>query len=648
MVYRPPNKRNLDSANPSDPNGSAPSYNNTSGGGSFFRSYNTGFNGGSRGGYGGGGSRGGYGNGGSRGGYGGGYGGGGSRGGYGNGGGRGGFGRSNNNFYDTKSSQIQKNFTSGRWKDGQHVPAPRNEQYEIKLFGVPEDPSFQSKGINFDHYDDIESEATGHDVPEQITEFTSPPINKLLLENIELARFTKPTPVQKYSIPIISAKRDLMACAQTGSGKTGGFLFPVLSECFDNGPLPTPANPNREYYTKPCYPTALILAPTRELASQIFDEAKKFCYRSWVKPCVIYGGASAEPQISNMSKGCDLLVATPGRLIDMLARGTVKLCNIRYLVLDEADRMLDMGFEPQIRQIVEESDMPDSTARQTLMFSATFPVDIQQLAHDFLNDYIFCTIGRVGSTSENITQKFLYVEEHDKQGALLDILENDENGSQMTLVFVQTKRMADALTDFLIISGYKATAIHGDRSQAERERALAAFKRGVANLLVATAVAARGLDIPNVKHVINFDLPTDVDDYVHRIGRTGRAGNTGVATSFFSYENQKLAPDLIELLEEAKQEVPVFMKNMVQGNRRGNRTGNNTRDFRKQPGAHSNSRQSNFGASNWGNARSSQASSWGNAPPRRNNDGASSWGNNSRANTSSNNASSSNGSNSWW
>jgi ATP-dependent RNA helicase DDX3X len=205
--------------------------------------------------------------------------------------------------------------------------------------------------------------------------------------------------------------------------------------------------------------------------------------------------------------------------------------------------MLDMGFEPQIRRIVEGEDMPPTNGRQTLMFSATFPRDIQMLARDFLSDYIFLSVGRVGSTSENITQKIEYVEDPDKRSVLLDILHT--HGAGLTLIFVETKRMADTLSDFLINQGFPATSIHGDRTQRERERALEMFRSGRAPILVATAVAARGLDIPNVKHVVNYDLPTDIDDYVHRIGRTGRAGNTGVSTAFFNRGNQEV-PGFLE------------------------------------------------------------------------------------------------------
>ena len=375
----------------------------------------------------------------------------------------------------------------GQWRDGQHVPGPPNPKTERELFGVPNDPTKQTTGINFANYDDIPVEASGHDVPEPITTFTNPPLDDHLISNIKLAHYTVPTPVQKYSVPIVMSGRDLMACAQTGSGKTGGFLFPILSQAYKNGPSGNQAS-GGGFRQRKAFPTSLILAPTRELVSQIYDEARKFAYRSWVRPCVVYGGADIGTQLRSIERGCDLLVATPGRLVDLIERGRISLSSIKYLVLDEADRMLDMGFEPQIRRIVEGEDMPNVQDRQTLMFSATFPRDIQLLARDFLKDYVFLSVGRVGSTSENITQKVEYVEDHDKRSVLLDILHTH---SGLTLIFVETKRMADTLSDFLINQGFPATAIHGDRTQRERERALDYFRKGQCPILVATAVAAR-------------------------------------------------------------------------------------------------------------------------------------------------------------
>lgn len=487
----------------------------------------------------------------------------------------------------------------GQWKDGRHIPGPANARVERELFGVPNDPSKMGSGINFSNYDDIPVEASGQNVPEPTLQFTNPPLDDHLLTNIKLANYKTPTPVQKYSIPIVMGGRDLMACAQTGSGKTGGFLFPILSQAFIHGPSSSapPQGGGMGYRSRKALPTSLILAPTRELVSQIYEESRKFAYRSWVRPCVVYGGADIGSQLRSMERGCDLLVATPGRLVDLIERGRISLANIKYLVLDEADRMLDMGFEPQIRRIVEQEDMPGVQGRQTLMFSATFPRDIQMLARDFLKDYVFLSVGRVGSTSENITQSVEYVEDVDKRSVLLDILHT--HGSGLTLIFVETKRMADSLSDFLINQNFPATSIHGDRTQRERERALEMFRNGRCPILVATAVAARGLDIPNVTHVVNYDLPTDIDDYVHRIGRTGRAGNTGKSTAFFNRGNRGIVRDMIELLKEAHQEVPQFLENVARegggfgggGGGRGGRSGGGrgrggaaNRDFRKTGG----------------------------------------------------------------
>ncbi|KAI0731398.1 DEAD-domain-containing protein [Earliella scabrosa] len=494
-------------------------------------------------------------------------------------------------------SGSRESFGYGAWREGKHVPGGRNMRMEKELFGDENDPSKQHTGINFEKYDDIPVEATGAGVPEPITQFTNPPLDPVLLENIGYARYTTPTPVQKYSIPIVAAGRDLMACAQTGSGKTGGFLFPILSASFTSGPRPPPVDPQGgQGYgrSRKAYPTALILAPTRELVSQIHDEARKFCYRSWVRPAVVYGGADINQQLRQIERGCDLLSATPGRLVDLIERGRISLANVQYLVLDEADRMLDMGFEPQIRRIVQGEDMPGVQERQTLMFSATFPRDIQMLARDFMKDYVFLSVGRVGSTSENITQRIEYVEDQDKRSVLLDVLQ--ANGTGLTLVFVETKRMADMLSDFLLVNNLPATSIHGDRTQRERETALQTFRTGRTPILVATAVAARGLDIPNVTHVINYDLPSDIDDYVHRIGRTGRAGNVGIATAFFNRGNRNIVRDLIELLREANQEIPGWLDTVAhensfggggyrgRGGRGGGRGRGGNRDFRQGGG----------------------------------------------------------------
>lgn len=461
---------------------------------------------------------------------------------------------------------------------------PKNERIERELFGK------HNTGINFDKYEDIPVEATGQDVPKNIELFSDCNLGEILHHNVEMANYSKPTPVQKYAITIVKNKRDLMACAQTGSGKTAAFLIPILSRIFEEGPPPLPDA--RQLSRRKQFPICLVLAPTRELACQIFDESRKFSYRSYVRPCVVYGGADIGGQLKELDRGCHLLVATPGRLVDMLDRGRVGLDICKFLVLDEADRMLDMGFEPQIRRIVDQDSMPKAGERQTLMFSATFPKEIQMLARDFLVNYIFLAVGRVGSTSENITQKTVWVDEYDKRSFLLDLL-NASGPESLTLVFVETKKGADALEDFLYREGYPATSIHGDRSQREREAALASFKSGRTPILVATAVAARGLDIPNVRHVVNFDMPTDIEEYVHRIGRTGRVGHTGLATSFFNDKNRNVAKDLVELLNDTRQEVPSWLESLAyeshqnsgrnRSRSRHSAGGFGSRDYRQQP-----------------------------------------------------------------
>ncbi|KAL1140587.1 hypothetical protein AAG570_000517, partial [Ranatra chinensis] len=467
------------------------------------------------------------------------------------------------------------------------TPLPRDERIEKDLFGNA------NTGINFKKYEDIPVEATGDSVPPHIDSFDDISMTEIISNNIMLARYDKPTPVQKYAIPIIMGHRDVMACAQTGSGKTAAFLVPILNQMYEKGPQ-LANNPNRRKQ----YPLGLVLAPTRELATQIYVEARKFAYRSRMRPCVVYGGACVGDQMKDLERGCHLLVATPGRLVDMLERGKIGLENCSFLVLDEADRMLDMGFEPQIRRIVEKDTMPPTGERQTLMFSATFPKEIQMLARDFLENYIFLAIGRVGSTSENITQKIVWVGENDKRTFLLDLLAaaKDADEESLTLVFVETKKGADSLEEFLYKEGYPVTSIHGDRSQKEREEALKNFRNGQTPVLVATAVAARGLDIPNVKHVINFDLPSDVEEYVHRIGRTGRMGNLGLATSFFNEKNRNLVRDLVDLITESKQELPPWLENMYTDARhssssrrpggKGGRysSGFGARDYRQQGG----------------------------------------------------------------
>lgn len=477
-------------------------------------------------------------------------------------GGSGGYQQNRNNNYSSDNYRnrnafsnrgtYNRSYDNGDWTQIE----PQNQEQEKELFGSGH------TGINFEKYEDIPVEATGDNCPLNIENFDEVGFTDIIKLNVKLAKYSTPTPVQKYAIPIIIGNRDLMACAQTGSGKTAAFLAPILNNIFVNGPpkdvpAPKPHGRSRQY------PLGLVLAPTRELAVQIYNEALKFAYRSRVRPCVVYGGADHYHQINDLARGVQLLVATPGRLLDMIDRGVIGLECIKYLVLDEADRMLDMGFEPQIRKIVQQENMPEAGIRQTLMFSATFPKKVQELARNFLDNYIFLAVGRVGSTSENITQKIEYVNEDDKRSFLLDLLSmsnvTERSTEALTLVFVETKKGANSLEHYLERENYPVSSIHGDRSQREREEALYNFRTGRTPILIATSVAARGLDIPNVKHVINFDLPNDIEEYVHRIGRTGRVGNLGLATSCFNDKNRNMACELIELLQEANQDTPDWL-----------------------------------------------------------------------------------------
>jgi len=441
---------------------------------------------------------------------------------------------------------------------------------EEDIFGPPPaEDTGSSAGINFDKYDDIPISVTAGTengtVPPPISEFSEAEMPQFLTDNIGRCRYKRPTPVQKHSIGIVKQGGDLMACAQTGSGKTGAFLIPAIINIAKKGPR-NQGGPPGGYRGKCANPTCVVMAPTRELVEQIFNDSRKFVYKSPVQPVAVFGGeGTMGPQLRELERGCDLLLATPGRLHDLIERGRIDMGDVWTLILDEADRMLDMGFEPQIRRIVEQTNMPRREAgRQTLMFSATFPPSIQHLAQDFLRDYTFLTVGRVGSTTDNITQNFQFMDQQDKVGYLMELLAaaKELQGKGLTLIFVETKRDADILEDELSREGFLATSIHGDRSQPERQEALRNFKAGRTPYLVATDVASRGLDIPDVSHVVNYDCPSDFDSYVHRIGRTGRAGRTGVATAFLTPRDSRIAASLITLLEEANQMCPEELHRM--------------------------------------------------------------------------------------
>ncbi|KAL8122035.1 hypothetical protein AgCh_018681 [Apium graveolens] len=350
----------------------------------------------------------------------------------------------------------------GGWDRGREREAnPFGNEDEVE----PEVGDQENTGINFDAYEDIPVETSGDNVPPPVNTFAEIDLGEALNKNIQRCKYVKPTPVQRHAIPISLAGRDLMACAQTGSGKTAAFCFPIIS-----GIMTGQFAQRAPRMLRMACPLALILSPTRELSCQIHEEARKFSYQTGVKVVVAYGGAPINQQLRELDRGVDILVATPGRLVDLLERARVSLQMIRYLALDEADRMLDMGFEPQIRKIVQQMDMPPPGLRQTMLFSATFPKEIQRLASDFLANYIFLAVGRVGSSTDLIMQRVEYVQESDKRSHLMDLLHaqraNGAHGKQaLTLVFVETKKGADALEYWLCSNGFPATTIHGDRSQ---------------------------------------------------------------------------------------------------------------------------------------------------------------------------------------
>jgi ATP-dependent RNA helicase DDX3X len=457
----------------------------------------------------------------------------------------------------------ERNEESDRMRGGPPRKGQRRlAEEEIELFKE----NTGNVGIAFDKYMDIPVDRSGNNVEEipilnsfaEIFDIFVMP--DWLRRNVELLGYTRPTPPQMYALPTGLVGRDMVVCSQTGSGKSAAFLMPIVSILDEKVGLENTSIT----FQGPAAPRALILAPTRELCSQIYNEALKFTHRSSFRVIQIYGGVDAKAQLVQLARGVDILVATPGRLIDFIERQCCTMKSIQILTLDEADRMMDMGFEPQIRRIVEQCDMPRE--RQTMMFSATFPKEIQKLASDFLYDYVWVCVGRVGAASDTVKSSFLKVRENEKPDALINVL--SEHPDSLILVFVAKKRTASWLCQFMWRHGIKQTGeIHGDLSQNERERALSMFRSRQCRVLVATDVAARGLDIPNVNLVINYDLPMNIDDYTHRIGRTGRIGHEGKAISFYVSPKDdpvnhsgNILKELVEILQNSETNtVPDFL-----------------------------------------------------------------------------------------
>ncbi|KAL4880460.1 Phosphomethylpyrimidine kinase-domain-containing protein [Aspergillus karnatakaensis] len=494
---------------------------------------------------GGGGYSNGYSNGGGQGGYGGGgYGGGGGGGGYGGGGyGRGGGGAGAGAGGD-RMSNLGAGLKKQDW-DLDSLP-----KFEKSFYKEHPDVANRSQSEVDAFRKKCEMTVQGKNVPRPVETFDEAGFPQYVLSEVKAQGFEKPTSIQSQGWPMALSGRDVVGIAETGSGKTLSYCLPAIVH-INAQPLLAPGDG----------PIVLILAPTRELAVQIQTEISKFGKSSRIRNTCVYGGVPKGPQIRDLSRGVEVCIATPGRLIDMLEAGRTNLRRVTYLVLDEADRMLDMGFEPQIRKIIGQI-RPD---RQTCMWSATWPKEVRQLASDFLNDYIQVNIGSMDlSANHRITQIVEVISDFEKRDRMLKHLEKImENRGNKCLVFTGTKRIADEITRFLRQDGWPALSIHGDKQQQERDWVLNEFKTGKSPIMVATDVASRGIDVRDITHVLNYDYPNNSEDYVHRIGRTGRAGAKGTAITFFTTDNAKQARDLVTILSEAKQQIDPRLAEMV-------------------------------------------------------------------------------------
>ncbi|KAF7134589.1 hypothetical protein RHSIM_Rhsim08G0052800 [Rhododendron simsii] len=504
----------------------------------------------------------------------------------------------------SKLASGTRSYQSGKRGSDHPYKVPNGEigAGHVASSGRGQGPSDNGNGPSAESYRRRhEISVSGDKVPAPFTSFEDTGFPPEILREVHKAGFSAPTPIQAQSWPIALKSRDIVAVAKTGSGKTLGYLLPGFMHL------------KRLRNNPQLGPTVLVLSPTRELATQIQEEAVKFGKSSRISSTCLYGGAPKGPQLRDLDRGTDIVVATPGRLNDILEMKRVSLRQVSYLVLDEADRMLDMGFEPQIRKIVKE--VP--SVRQTLMYTATWPKEVRKIAADLLVNPVQVNIGNIDELVANkaITQHVEIMSPMEKQRRLEQILRSLEPGSKV-LIFCTTKKMCDQLTRSLTRQ-FGAAAIHGDKSQGERDYVLNQFRTGRSPILVATDVAARGLDIKDIRlsfdffqvhckssinprravlffsypprstvlrsmdmslglphsypshghipdtMVINYDFPTGVEDYVHRIGRTGRAGATGVAFTFLSEQDAKHASDLIKVLEGANQRIPVELRDMA-------------------------------------------------------------------------------------
>ncbi|KAJ3433947.1 atp-dependent RNA helicase ddx5-related [Anaeramoeba flamelloides] len=430
-----------------------------------------------------------------------------------------------------------------------------------------------------------------------LTSFQQADFPEKILELIKEKEFEKPSPIQAQTWPMVMSGHDLVGVARTGSGKTLSFLLPAIIHI----------QAQREL-AKGDGPVVVVLAPTRELALQIAEISEEFSFSCDLKTVCLYGGAARGPQIQLLRMGTHIIVATPGRLIDLIEANETNMNRVTYLVLDEADRMLDMGFEPQIRSIVEKI----REDRQTLLWSATWPKEVRKLASELTNNSVRVNVGSLKvSANPNIKQKFIFLRDFDKKEKFVEKVKELNEGEKI-LVFVQRKVTADEICDYLFEKGISSESIHGDKTQYMRENTLKRFKRGKINIMVATDVAARGLDIDDIQYVINYDFPEAIEDYVHRIGRTARAGKFGTSISFFTDRSSNMAKKLVKVLKDSKHEIPEELFKHV---RRHQSSGRFKRRGRFGGGRRYGNRGYGGGGGRWnnrGNNRGYQNRSYGN------------------------------------
>lgn len=432
------------------------------------------------------------------------------------------------------------------------------------------------EGADFNLYESVSTKVSGNNADNimKLADFDDlwrrypSRIPNSLWDNMQKCGFKTPTPVQRYAIPIGLEGRDMMCSAQTGSGKTAAFLIPMLASMIKHhkavGDLAGP-------FEGACKPDTLILTPTRELCVQTYEDALRFCHNTKHRCYRVYGQQNAKTQLGELAKGADLIVATVGRLYDFVRAEIINLEEVNCLVLDEADRMLDLGFQEQIKEIVESHKMPSKEHRQTMMFSATFPDTVQEMAKDYLHDFLMIVVGSAGSPAVTVTQCVEKVDKAEKEQKLTDfvteVLKRDPENR--LLVFTNSKNSAKFLDEKLYAGTATTAALHGDLDQSKREEHLERFRRGTVDVMIATDVASRGLDISRVTHVVNYDAPKEISLYVHRIGRTGRIGHRGTALTYITYEDSwcmdsdEFLRDLPEVMEGAPNTtVPDWLKEL--------------------------------------------------------------------------------------